>query len=222
MKTPAMKSIAVALVLLTLGALGNLRAATIDLGLQFVSDNLLADSAGADLGAGSVFIGNWKDGVVDYSATLASVVTAASAMPDPVAALGGELAAYFTIGVSNSWSGLRIGGPDSLYVYTISSDVGLASRFMDVVFFNVGASEFGSVRWNSTWPGTEDLARSADVALAVPSLDPDAAPAMLAGTLADNLDGTGQFQTIPEPSSGILALGAACLWGVVRGFHRKS
>lgn len=222
MKNQAGKAVALIFVMTVMGGNTQLRAATIDLGLQMISDNRLTDSAGLDLGAGAIFIGNWKDSVTDYSAVLASAVAAAGTMPDPVAALGGELAAYFTIGISDSWSGLQLGGPDSLYVRTINDDTGLAARFIDAVFFNTGATEYGSLRWNSVWPGPDDLGRAADIALVVPSVDPDAAPSVLVGFLADNLDGTGKFQTIPEPTSGALLAGLASLLCVVRNFQRKS
>jgi hypothetical protein len=221
--------------LVLIGVAGNnrgLQAATIDLGLQLVSDNVLTDSLGANLGSGAVFIGNWKDGITDYSATLANVLTSAAAQPDPVAGLGAALSTYFTIGHTNSWSGMLSGGPDAIYAATIASDTGLAGRLVDAVFFNGAASvlasydissaEYGSLRWNSAWPTTDDLSRASDFALVVPSLDLDSAPSVLVGSLVDNGDGTGQFQTIPEPSVGYLMLGAGCLWFATRRFKNKS
>jgi hypothetical protein len=113
-------------------------------------------------------------------------------------------------------------GSDGLYLRAISDDTGLAARFIDAVFFTAGATEFGSIRWNSAWPNTDDLARAIDIALVVPSVDPDSAPSTLVGSLIDNGDGTGQYQTVPEPSSGILVAGAGSFFCLVRSFRRKS
>ena len=141
---------------------------------------------------------------------------------DPTAALTSSLSTYFTIGIADSWSGITSSGPDSLYVRTISSDTGLAARFIDAVFFTADATEFGSIRWNSAYPDTEALGRAADIALVVPSLDPDAAPSTLVGTIFDSGNSTGRFQTVPEPTSGILVAGAGCLFCLARSFQRKS
>lgn len=188
-----------------------LMAANIDLGLQLVDGNILADRQGSDLGAGQVFFGNWKSSVgTNYASTLASLSSVSN------------LSTYFTIALSTTWTGLNAGkDTEGLYTYNIADDTGLATEFIDAVFFNVGATQYGSIRWNSAWPGTEDTARGADIALAVPSLDEDAAPAILVGSLTDNLDGTGKFQTIPEPSSTSLFLGAASLLFFVRKFNRR-
>ena len=226
MKIQTVKKIVALLVIVAFGGMSPLQAATIDLGLQLVTDNVLANSSGADLGAGAVFIGSWKDGVSNYSAALASAVAAAAATADPAAALRGALGSYFTVGVADSWNSMRSG--PSLYVRNISDDTGLgfiepaSPRYIDAVFFTVGATEFGSIRWNSTWPGTEDLARTTEIALAVPSLDSEAAPSILVGTLFDNGEGAGRFQTVPEPTSGILVAGAGCLFCIARSFQRKS
>jgi len=222
MKIQTVSKVVAILVGVVLGGASPLRAATIDLGLQLVSDNVLTNSSGIELGSGAVFIGSWKDSVSDYSAALASAVASAVAMPDPTAALGGALSTYFTIGASDSWSGMTFDGSDELYLRTISDDTGLAARFIDAVFFTAGATEFGSIRWNSAYPGTDDLARAIDIALVVPSLDVDSAPSTLVGLLIDNGDGTGRFQTIPEPTSGILVAGAGCLFCLARSFQRKS
>jgi len=226
MKIQTLKKIGALLVVVAFGGISPLQAATIDLGLQLVTDNVLANSSGADLGAGAVFIGSWKDGVSNYSAALASAVAAAAATADPAAALRGALGSYFTVGVADSWSSMR-GGP-SLYVRNISDDTGLgfiepaAPRYIDAVFFTVGAAEFGSIRWNTTWPGTDDFGRATDIVLVVPSVDSELAPSILVGSLVDNGDGTGKFQAIPEPTSGILVGGAGCLFCLVRSFQRKS
>lgn len=213
------------MIAIAFGGASPLRAATIDLGLQLVSDNVLTNSSGVDLGSGAVFIGSWKDSVSDYTAALASAVASAATMPDPAsptAALGGALSNYFTIGTSNSWSGMTSNGSNALYLRTITDDAGLASRFIDAVFFTAGATEFGSIRWNSAYPGTEDLARAIDIALVVPSVDADAAPSILVGILFDNGEGAGRFQTVPEPTSGILVAGAGFLFCLARSFQRKS
>jgi len=226
MKIQPLKKIGALLVVVAFGGISPLQAANIDLGLQLVTDNVLANSSGADLGAGAVFIGSWKDSVSNYSAALASAVAAAAATADPAAALRGALGSYFTVGVADSWSSMYSGRP--LYVRNITDDTGLgftepaAPRYIDAVFFTVGAAEFGSIRWNDTWPGTDALGRALEIALAVPSLDPDAAPSILVGSLVDNGNGTGKFQTVPEPTSGILVGGAGCLFCLVRSFQRKS
>lgn len=222
MKIQTIIKVAAIMIAVAFGGASPLRAATIDFGLQLLSDNVLTSSSGVDLGSGAVFIGNWKDSVSDYSAALASVVASAAAMSDPTAALGGELSTYFTIAIADSWSGITSFGADALYVRTIANDTGLAARFIDAVFFTAGATEFGSIRWNSAYPDTDDLGRSADIALVVPSVDADAAPSTLVGSLIDNGDGTGQFQTVPEPTSGILVAGAGCLFCLARSFQRKS
>jgi hypothetical protein len=227
MKIQTVKKIGALLVVVAFGGISPLQAATVDLGLQLVTDNVLANSSGADLGAGAVFIGSWKDSVSNYSAALASAVAAAAATADPAAALRGALGSYFTVGVADSWSSMYSG--TSLYVRNITDDTGLgfiteqtAPRYIDAVFFTVGAAEFGSIRWNDTWPATDALGRAVEIALAVPSLDSDAAPSILVGSLVDNGDGTGKFQAIPEPTSGILVGGAGCLFCLVRSFQRKS
>ena len=225
MKIQSIIKVVAILVGVVFGGASPLRAATIDLGLQLVSDNVLTNSSGVDLGSGAVFIGSWKDSVSDYSAALASAVASAAAMPDPTAALGGALSTYFTIGASDSWSGMTFNGSDELYLRMISDDTGLAARFIDAVFFTAGATEFGSIRWNSAYPGTDDLARAIDIALVVPSVDADSAPSILVGTLFDNGEGAGRFQTVqtvPEPTSGILVAGAGCLFCLARSFQRKS
>ena len=222
MKIQSIIKVAAIMAAVAFGGASPLRAATIDLGLQLVSDNVLTNSSGVDLGSGAVFIGSWKDYVTDYSAALASAVASAAAMPDPAAALGGALSTYFTIGTSNSWSGMTFNGSDELYLRTITDDTGLASRFIDAVFFTAGATEFGSIRWNSAYPGTDDLARAIDIALVVPSFDAGSAPSILVGTLFDNGEGAGRFQTVPEPTSGILVAGAGCLFCIARSFQRKS
>ena len=225
MKIQSIIKVAAVMAAVAFGGASPLRAATIDLGLQLVSDNVLTNSSGVDLGSGAVFIGSWKDSVSDYSAALASAVASAAAMPDPAApaaALGGALSTYFTIGTSNSWSGMTSNGSNALYLRTITDDTGLASRFIDAVFFTAGATEFGSIRWNSAYPGTEDLARAIDIALVVPSVDADSAPSILVGTLFDNGEGAGRFQTVPEPTSGILVAGAGFLFCLARSFQRKS
>lgn len=222
MKIQTIIKVAAIMIAVAFGGASPLRAATIDFGLQLLSDNVLTSSSGVDLGSGAVFIGNWKDSVSDYSAALASAVASAAAMSDPTAALGDELSTYFTIGIADSWSGITSFGADALYVRTIANDTGLAARFIDAVFFTAGATEFGSIRWNSAYPDTDDLGRSADIALVVPSVDADAAPSTLVGSLIDNGDGTGQFQTVPEPTSGILVAGAGCLFCLARSFQRKS
>jgi hypothetical protein len=226
MKILTRKEIAALLVVAAFAGMSPVQAATIDLGLQLLTDNVLANSSGADIGAGAVFIGSWKDSVSDYSAALASAVAAAAATADPAAALQGALGSYFTVGVADSWSSMYSGRP--LYVRNISDDTGLgfiepaAPRYIDAVFFTVGAAEFGSIRWNTTWPGTDDFARLTDIVLVVPSVDSELATSILVGSLVDNTDGTGKFQAIPEPSSGILVGGAGCLFCLVRSFQRKS
>jgi hypothetical protein len=222
MKIQTIIKVAAIMIAVAFGGASPLRAATIDFGLQLLSDNVLTSSSGVDLGSGAVFIGNWKDSVSDYSAALASAVASAAAMPDPTAALTSALSTYFTIGIADSWSGITSSGSDSQYLRMISSDTGLAARFIDAVFFTAGATEFGSIRWNSAYPDTEALGRSADIALVVPSFDPDSAPSTLVGTIFDNGDGTGQFQTVPEPTSGILVAGAGFLFCLARSFQRKS
>ena len=193
------------------GIHSELMAANIDLGLQLVDGNILADRQGSDLGAGQVFFGNWKSSVgTNYASTLASLSSVSN------------LSTYFTIALSTTWTGLNAGkDTEGLYTYNIADDTGLATEFIDAVFFNVGATQYGSIRWNSAWPGTEDMARAIDIALVVPFVDPDAAPAVLVGSRTDNLDGTGKFQTIPEPSSTSLFLGAASLLFFVRKFNRR-
>ena len=193
------------------GIHSELMAANIDLGLQLVDGNILADRQGNDLGAGQVFFGNWKSSVgTNYASTLASLSSVSN------------LSTYFTIALSTTWTGLNAGkDAGGLYTYNIADDTGLATEFIDAVFFNVGATQYGSIRWNSAWPGTEDTARAIDIALVVPFVDPDAAPAVLVGSRTDNLDGTGKFQTIPEPSSTSLFLGAASLLFFVRKFNRR-
>ena len=188
-----------------------LMAANIDLGLQLVDGNILADRQGNDLGAGQVFFGNWKSSVgTNYASTLASLSSVS------------YLSTYFTIALSTTWAGLNTGkDPEGLYTYNIADDTGLVNQFVDAVFFNVGATQYGSIRWNSAWPGAEDTARGTDIALVVPTLDADAAPAILVGSLNDNLDGTGKFQTIPEPSSVTLLLSAASLFIFVRKFSGR-
>lgn len=188
-----------------------LMAANIDLGLQLVDGNILADRQGNDLGAGQVFFGNWKSSVgTNYASTLASLSSVSN------------LSTYFTIALSTTWAGLNTGkDPEGLYTYNIADDTGLANQFVDAVFFNVGATQYGSIRWNSAWPGAEDTARGTDIALVVPTLDADAAPAILVGSLNDYLDGTGKFQTIPEPSSVTLLLSAASLFIFVRKFSGR-
>jgi len=188
-----------------------LMAANIDLGLQIVDGNALANSQGNDLGAGQVFFGNWKSSVgTNYASTLASLSSVSN------------LSTYFTIALSTTWAGLNAGkDAEGLYTYNIADDTGLANQFVDAVFFNAGATQYGSIRWNSAWPGTEDTARGTDIALVMPSLDADAAPAILVGSLRDNLDGTGNFQTIPEPSSTSLLLGAASLLFFARKSNRR-
>ena len=222
MKIQPLKKIGALLVVVAFGGISPLQAANIDLGLQLVTDNVLANSSGADIGAGAVFIGSWKDSVSDYSAALASAVATAAISANPATALQGALAAYFTVGMADSWSGMTSNGSDGLYLRAISDDTGLAARFIDAVFFTAGATEFGSIRWNSAWPNTDDLARAIDIALVVPSVDSDSAPSTLVGSLIDNGDGTGQYQTIPEPSSGILVAGAGSFFCLVRSFRRKS
>ena len=188
-----------------------LMAANIDLGLQFLDGNVLADSQGNDLGAGQVFFGNWKSSVgTNYASTLAALSSVSN------------LSTYFTVALSTTWTGLNAGkDAEGLYTYNIADDTGLANQFVDAVFFNAGATQYGSIRWNSAWPGSEDTARGTDIALVVPSLDADAAPYILVGSLRDNLDGTGEFQTIPEPSSTALFLGATSLLFFVSKFNRR-
>ncbi len=223
MKIQTVTKLAGILVVAAFGGVSPLRAATIDLGLQLFSDNVLTSSSGVDLGAGAVFIGSWKDSVSDYSAALASAVVAAATMPDPSTALGSALSTYFTIGIADSWSGMTTSaGSGGLYLKTISDDTGLAARFIDAVFFTAGATEFGSIRWNSAYPGVEEFGRAIDIGLVVPSVDADSAPSSLVGSIFDNGDGTGRFQTVPEPTSGILVAGAGCLFCIARSFQRKS
>jgi hypothetical protein len=203
--------VSVAVLSMIQGTNCELMAANIDLGLQLLDGNILADRQGNDLGDGQVFFGNWNTSVgTNYASTLASLSTVS------------QLSSHFTIALSTTWSGLNAGKDDEgLYTYNIADDTGLATRFIDAVFFNVGATQYGSIRWNSAWPGTEDTARGADFALVVPSADDAAAPAILVGSLTDNLDGTGKFQTIPEPSSTTLFLGAASLLFFVRNLNRR-
>ena len=222
MKIQSIIKVAAIMIAVAFGGASPLRAATIDFGLELVSDNVLTSSSGVDLGSGAVFIGSWKDSVSDYSAALASAVASAAAMPDPTAALGGALSTYFTIGASDSWSGMKSNGSDGLYLRSISNDTGLGTRFIDAVFFTAGATEFGSIRWNDIYPDPDLLGGEVNIVLVVPSADADLAPSTLVGSLIDNGDGTGQFQTVPEPTSGSLVAGAGCLFCLVRSFQRKS
>ena len=210
-KSLAKLVVSVAVLSMIQGTNCELMAANIDLGLQLLEGNILADRQGNDLGDGQVFFGNWNSSVgTNYASTLASLSTVS------------QLSSHFTIALSTTWSDLNAGKDDEgLYTYNIPDDTGLAERFIDAVFFNVGATQYGSIRWNSAWPGTEDTARGANIALAVPSLDEDAAPAILVGTLTDNLAGTGMFQTIPEPSATSLFIGAAALLFFARKFNRR-
>lgn len=188
-----------------------LMGANIDLGLQLVDNNIFADSQGVDLGAGQVFFGNWKSTVgTNYASTLASLSSVS------------DLSTYFTVALSTTWGALKTGvTAEGLFVNNIADDTGLAGMYVDAVFFNVGKTEAGAIRWTTAWPGTEDSARGTDIALVVPSVDSDAAPAVLVGSLLDNADGTGQFRTIPEPSSTALLWGATSLLILVRKFNNR-
>ena len=60
-----------------------LMAANIDLGLQILDGNALANSQGNDLGAGQVFFGNWKSSVgTNYASTLASLSSVSNLSTD--------------------------------------------------------------------------------------------------------------------------------------------
>ncbi len=223
MKNQSTIKLAAIMIAVAFGGASPLRAITIDLGLQFISDNFLTSSSGVDLGPGAVFIGSWKDDVTAYSAALAEAVASAATMPDPTAALGGALSTYFTIGASDSWSSMKSQSTGSFGLYQRNIDsTGLATRLVDAVFFTAGATEFGSIRWNDIYPEQDDASFELNIALAVPSFDPDTSPSILVGSLIDNGDGTGQFQTVPEPTSGILVAGAGFLFCLARSFQRKS
>ena len=189
-----------------------LMGANIDLGIQIVDGNILADSQGVDLGAGQVFIGSWKASVgTNYALTLDGLSSVS------------DLSAHFTIALSTTWDSAKTGvNADGLLLRNIADDTGLATKFVDAVFFSADATEFGAIRWNAAWPGTEDTARGTDIALVVPTLDVDAAPFVLVGSLRDNMDGTGQVRAIPEPSSTALLWGAAFLLILVRNINTRT
>jgi len=206
------------------GSVSPSQAAIVDLGVEVVATDIFADISGVQLvNSASVYIGSWKSGF-DTSAQVSPLLSDFRSGTKLIA----NLSDYFVVGVSTNYAALISNGNVGTYNPTIPSDTGLALRPLDFIAFSASTGtsagalglDYLSIRMDSVFPDTDAQSRELNIALVVPSLGADQAT-VLAGNLVDNSDGTGQFQTIPEPSSGILALGAACFWCVRRGFNRK-
>lgn len=194
------------------------QAAIIDLGIETVATDIFADAAGVQLtNTASVYIGTWKPGYTT-SADVSSLLADFRAGTRSIA----NLADFFVIGASTTYGNINTGSA----TFLINSDVGLALQPVDILAFSGSAStsaaglDYLALRLDSSYMDSEAQSRELNVALVVPSLGADQA-AVFAGRLVDNGDGTGQFQTIPEPSSGILVAGVACFLCVARSFQRK-
>ena len=204
------------------GSLPQTHAATVDLGVEVISSDIFTDISGVQLvNSASIYIGTWKSGY-DTSAQVNSLLSDFRSGAKSIA----DLSTYFVVGVSTNYGALISNGNVGTFNPTIASDTGLALLPLDFIAFSASTSsgalglDYLSIRMDSLFPDTDAQSRELNIALVMPSLGADQAT-VLAGNLADNGDGTGSFQTIPEPSSGILALGAVCLWCVRRGFNRK-
>jgi hypothetical protein len=205
------------------------QAATIDFGIQTLASDIFANAAGVQLpNTASVYIGTWKTGYTTSSA-VSSLLEDFRAGTRSIA----TLADFFVIGQSTTYGGINPGGfltiPEPSEATFQFLDAGLALQPVDILAFSGSAStsaaglDYLALRFNENYPGSEAQSREANVALVVPSYDPDsvAVSDIFAGRLVDNGDKTGQFQTIPEPSSGVLVAGVACILCVARSFQRK-
>jgi hypothetical protein len=199
-------------------ALSRAQGAVIDLGIDVLATDIFADATGAQLdNSASVFIGTWKSGY-DTSTPASSVLADFRAGTKSIS----TLSTYFVIGISTTYGSLNQGGYNTI----IGSDTGLANQPLDILAFSGSTSttaqglDYLAIRLDSVFLDSETTSRELNVGLVVPSLGADQA-ALFAGRLVDNGDGTGQFQTIPEPSSSALIAGAAGLFCLVRRFQRK-
>ena len=203
-------------------ALSRAQGATIDLGVEVLAPDIFADATGAQLdNSASVFIGTWKSGY-DTSTLASSVLADFRAGTKAIS----TLSTYFVIGVSTTYASVISNGNLGTYNPIISSDTGLANQPLDILAFagnvssNASGVDFMAIRFGTVFMDSEAQSRELNIGLLVPSFGSDQAT-MFAGSLVDNGDGTGQFQTIPEPSSTALIAGAAGLFCLVRRFQRK-
>jgi len=199
-------------------ALSRAQGAVIDLGVDVLAPDIFANATGAQLdNSASVYIGTWKSSY-DTSTTASSVLADFRAGTKAIS----TLSTYFVIGVSTTYGNLNTGSYNTI----IASDTGLANQPLDILAFSGSAStsaqglDYLAIRLNSVFLETDAQSRELNVALVVPSFGADQAT-LFAGRLVDNGDGTGQFQTIPEPSSTVLMAGAAGLFCLVRNLQRK-
>jgi len=199
-------------------ALSRAQGAVIDLGVDVLAPDIFANATGAQLdNSASVYIGTWKSGY-DTSTLASSVLADFRAGTKAIS----TLSTYFVIGVSTTYGILNTGSYNTI----IASDTGLANQPLDILAFSGSASttaqglDYLAIRLDSVFMETDAQSRELNVALVVPSFGADQST-LFAGRLVDNGDGTGQFQTIPEPSSTALIAGAAGLFCLVRRFQRK-
>jgi hypothetical protein len=202
--------------------LSRAQGATIDLGVEVIALDTFADASGARLGnSASVFFGTWKSGYTT-SIQASSVLADFRAGTRSITTLGD----FFLIGVSTTYASVISNGNLGTYNPIILSDTGLAGQPLDILAFSGSAStsaqglDYLAIRLDSVFMDTEAQSRELNVALVVPSFGADQAT-LFAGRLVDNGDGSGQFQTIPEPSSTILIAGAAGLLCLTRHLQRK-
>lgn len=217
----AVRAVIVSLSILGL-SLPQSQAATIDLGVEPISSDIFADAAGVQLAnTASVYIGTWKSGY-NTAASALSLLADFRAGTRSIA----SLADFFVIGVTTTYSSLISSGNLGTFNPIITNDAGLALQPVDLLAFSGSASisaaglDYLAIRLDSSYMDSDAQSRELNVALAVPSFGVDQAT-VFAGRLVDNGDGTGQFQTIPEPSSGVLIAGVACFLCVARSFQRK-
>jgi hypothetical protein len=197
------------------------QAANIDFGIQTLAGDIFANAAGVQLSnTASVYIGTWKTGYTTSSA-VSSLLEDFRAGTRSIA----TLADFFVIGQSTTYGGIN---PGSQAIFQFP-DAGLASQPVDILAFSGSAStsaaglDYLALRLNENYQDSEAQSRETNVSLVVPSYDTNNVyvSAIFAGRLVDNGDTTGQFQTIPEPSSGVLIAGVACFLCVARSFQRK-
>jgi hypothetical protein len=203
-------------------ALSQAQGATIDLGVEVLAPDIFADANGAQLGnSASVFIGTWKPSYT--TSTLASSVLADFRAGTRSIT---TLSDFFVIGVSTTYASVISNGNLGTYNPIILSDTGLANQPLDILAFagnvssNASGVDFMAIRFDTVFMDSETQSRELNIGLLVPSFGAGQAT-MFAGSLVDNGDGTGQFQTIPEPSSTILIAGAAGLLCLTRHLQRK-
>jgi hypothetical protein len=194
------------------------QGAVIDLGVDVLAPDIFANATGAQLdNSASLFMGTWKSGY-DTSTLASSVLADFRAGTKSISTLSN----YFVIGASTTYASLIAGD----YSVIIGSDTGLANQPLDILAFSGNVSttaqglDYLAIRLDSVFMDTDAQSRQLNVALVVPSFEADQAT-LFAGRLVDNGDGTGQFQTIPEPSSTVLIAGAAGLFCLVRRLQRK-